>query len=68
MTEDLDSFQLDMVVHAFNTSTRKVEDGIFLWIWGQSGLRNKFQNNQGYLVPVSKSNKNHKIYSLYLFL
>lgn len=27
MAEDLDSFQLDMVVHAFNTSTRKVEDG-----------------------------------------
>lgn len=68
MTEDLDSFQLDMVVHAFNTSTRKVEDGRFLWIWGQSGLHNKFQNNQGYLFPVSKSNNNHKIYSIYLFL
>jgi hypothetical protein len=42
-----------MGTHSFNPSNREVEvkaGGVCLWIQGQFGLHNKFQDNQGCIV------------------
>lgn len=51
-----------MVVHAFNTSTWEAEVGRSLL---EASLH-KFQDNQGYIDPVS--NKTHSLKSYYLFI
>ena len=56
-----------MVAHIFNPSTQEAEAGGSLWVRGQPGLYNEFQDNQKYIVnPVSKqtdrqtNNKNNE--------
>ena len=49
-----------VMVHAFNPRRQRQED---LWVWGQPGLQNEFQDRQGYAEkpylkkPKSKQKK-----------
>jgi hypothetical protein len=73
-----------MGTHAFNPSTRWVEAGWSLWVWGQPGLQNEFQDSKGYAEklclekskekvfksfnPTTKSIKSTEEYELYMVL
>jgi hypothetical protein len=39
-----------MVAHSFNPSILGAESGGFLWVQGQPGLHNEFQDIQNYIV------------------
>jgi hypothetical protein len=44
-------------MHAFNPSTpeAEAEAGGSLWVWGQPGLHQEFQDSRGYIEsPISK--------------
>jgi hypothetical protein len=55
-----------MVAHTFKPSTKEVEAGRFLWVWGQPAVQSEFQDNQGYTRdPVSKKKKNQDFFALF---
>ena len=37
-----------MVTHAFDPTTRDAEAAGSLWVWGQPGLQNEFQDSESY--------------------
>jgi hypothetical protein len=54
-----------VMAHALNPSTQEAESGGSLWVWGQPGLQNEFQNSQAtQWNPVSKSKRNRIFFSL----
>ena len=50
---------MDVMAGAFNLSTQEADTGRSLWVWGQPGLKNKFQDNQSYTEkPCLKKQNN----------
>jgi hypothetical protein len=59
------------VVHAFNLSTREVEVGRSLGVWGQPGLQREYQDSHGTQrnpVLKNKISKQKKFISFYIWL
>ena len=47
-------------MHSFNPSTLEAEAGGSLWVQGQPGLQNEFQNSQGYIAKTWLKKKKKK--------
>lgn len=46
-----------MVAHSFDPRTQEAEVRGFLWVKGQPGLQNKFQDSQDYTETFSEKKK-----------
>jgi hypothetical protein len=54
-----DSFWV-VVAHTFNHGSLEVEAGRSLWVRGQTGLQNKFQESQDYMKKLWIKEQNNK--------
>jgi hypothetical protein len=52
--------ELTTNLYSSNPSTQEAEAGGSLWVQGQSGLQNEFQDSQGYIVRPGYKTKQNK--------